>query len=542
MKQLMSLLKAVMSQDMNLFKIRTKTNSSGLKKLLFPIMMAGIFMFAIGTYLYIFAVELSKVNLTYIMLTFALILPTIFTVVEGIYKSQGMLFETKDNDLLFSLPIKKSKILFVRLIKLWAFQYMYNLLFVIPAFAIYIFFEHPGISFYAISIIMSFLLPIIPTIVACFIGFIIKNIAVRFKSKKITQTILTTIVFVLIFYISFNMNNIIGNLIENASNINDLLIKIYYPIGAYISLIQKFEIVEFLKLIMINAIPLILFIIIATKYYFKIISKSSEKSIGNKQRINNKKRDIKEKSKLSALISKELKRYFSSTVYMLNTLFGIVLMLVITIAICVNLNGTITMITEGEDIGIDINQIIQMLPKVFYGLVIFISCMTSITSSSISLEGKSFNITKSLPIKTEQILLAKILTSNIISIPIIILSDIIFFIAFKTGIFDTISILLISIIMPTITAIIGLFANLKYPKMNATSDTEVVKQSMSSMVSVFGGMFIAFALIGFIIGTLSVIGVNLSIIIELVVLIIVMIILWETLKRYGEKKFKKINV
>lgn len=542
MKQLMSLLKAVMSQDMNLFKIRTKTNSSGLKKLLFPIMMAGIFMFAIGTYLYIFAVELSKVNLTYIMLTFALILPTIFTAIEGIYKSQGMLFETKDNDLLFSLPIKKSKILFVRLFKLWAFQYMYNLLFVIPAFAIYIFFEHPGISFYAISIIMSFLLPIIPTIVACFIGFIIKNIAVRFKSKKITQTILTTIVFVWIFYISFNMNNIIGNLIENASSINDLLIKIYYPIGAYISLIQKFEIVEFLKLIMINAIPLILFIIIATKYYFKIISKSSEKGIVNKQKINNKNRDIKEKSKLSALISKELKRYFSSTVYMLNTLFGIVLMLVITIAICVNLNGTITMITEGEDIGIDTNQIIEMLPKIFYGLVIFISCMTSITSSSISLEGKSFNITKSLPIKTEQILLAKILTSNIISIPIIILSDIIFFIAFKTGIFDTISILLISVIMPTITAIIGLFANLKYPKMNATSDTEVVKQSMSSMISVFGGMFIAFALIGFIIGTLSVIGINLSIIIELVVLIIVMIILWETLKRYGEKKFKKINV
>ena len=65
---------------------------------------------------------------------------------------------------------------------------------------------------------------------------------------------------------------------------------------------------------------------------------------------------------------------------------------------------------------------------------------------------------------------------------------------------------------------------------------------MSSMISVFGGMFIAFALIGFIIGTLSVIGINLSIIIELVVLIIVMIILWETLKRYGEKKFKKINV
>ena len=32
--------------------------------------------------------------------------------------------------------------------------------------------------------------------------------------------------------------------------------------------------------------------------------------------------------------------------------------------------------------------------------------------------------------------------------------------------------------------------NLKYPKMNATNDTEVVKQSISSMLSVFMGMSI----------------------------------------------------
>ena len=42
--------------------------------------------------------------------------------------------------------------------------------------------------------------------------------------------------------------------------------------------------------------------------------------------------------------------------------------------------------------------------------------------------------------------------------------------------------------MPTFTALIGLLMNLKYPKMNATNDTEVVKQSMSSMISVFIGI------------------------------------------------------
>ena len=75
--------------------------------------------------------------------------------------------------------------------------------------------------------------------------------------------------------------------------------------------------------------------------------------------------------------------------------------------------------------------------------------------------------------------------------PVILISDIIFFIVFKVAIIDIVFILLASIIIPTFTAILGILMNLKYPKMDAISDTEVVRQSMSSAVSVFIGMFIA---------------------------------------------------
>ena len=42
MKKLMSLLKAIMSQDMNMFKYRAKTNSSRRQKILFPIIVTAI--------------------------------------------------------------------------------------------------------------------------------------------------------------------------------------------------------------------------------------------------------------------------------------------------------------------------------------------------------------------------------------------------------------------------------------------------------------------------------------------------------------------
>ena len=177
------------------------------------------------------------------------------------------------------------------------------------------------------------------------------------------------------------------------------------------------------------------------------------------------------------------------------------------------------------------------MPKIFYGVIVFTACMTCITSSMISLEGKSFNITKSLPVGPEKILLAKILTSNIITIPAILICDVIFFIVFKVAIIDIVLILLASIIMPTFTAILGILINLKYPKMDATSDTEVVKQSMSSMISVFIGMFIGMLSIAAVI-----IGGNLFIILELLVFSIVVLILWNVLKKYGERRVKEINV
>lgn len=541
MKKLKSLLKAILSQDMNLFKYNVKNNKSKNKSRSFmlPLVLALIFMYAIGTYLNLLANELSKLNLTYILLTISLLVPTLFTLVEGIYKSQGILFENKDNDLLFSLPISKSTIVMARLIKLYIFQYLYNLIFILPGYVVYVYYEHPGITFYLISILMTFLIPIIPTIVASFIGFIIKKISVNFKSKKVVQMVLTMVFFALIMYLSLNTNNIIKNIAAKATSINEVIIKFYYPIGAYLNLIQKFDIVTLLKLLCITIVPLVLSILIISKYYFNIISKSTGYStIKNK----NKKLEYRQNSHLKALVKKELKKYFSSNVYMFNTLVGLVLMLIATIAMCINIDAVVNLVTEGQGFGISSKTLFNLMPIIFYCLVVLTSSLTQITSSSISIEGKSFNITKCLPVTPKEIFLAKILCSNLISIPIILLSDVIFFIFFRPSIIFIVATLVVTVIMPTLIAIFGLIVNLKYPKMDATSDAEVVKQSASSMVSVFGGMFVAILLILSLVLLSNITSWNLSVVLTTLLILVITIVLWNVLKKYGNKKIRKINI
>ena len=542
MGKLISLLKATMSQDMSLFKIKSK-NESNARKIVLPIVLALIVMFSIGSYAVMFAEELASKNLTYIILTIFIMVTSLLTIIEGVYKSQGILFEAKDNDLLFSLPISKSKIFFTRVFKLISFQFLYNSLFMLPAIVVYAIYEKTNLSFYLLSLIMLVLLPIVPTIVACIIGYIIKGVTSKFKSRNILQVILTSLILLLIFYGSFNMQTMIANVTQNANNINEVITKIYYPAGLYINLIQNFNVLDLLALIAINIIPAVLFIYVASIFYFKITSKLGEK--GNNSKKGNweksAKKIFKVKSQLSGLISKEIKRFFSSSVFIVNAGFGMVLMLAVTIGISINFEGMINSMLQGKEIEMSIVEIRTFMPKIFYGFVVFISCMTSITSSMISLEGKSFNITKSLPVKPEKILLAKVLTSNIISTPVILVCDLIFFIAFKVAIIDIIFILLASIIMPTFTALVGILMNLKYPKMDATSDTEVVKQSMSSGLSVFIGMFVGMlSIVIMIIG--SKIDLNLFIILELVIFSVIVFILWKTLKKYGTKRWKEINV
>ena len=535
MKKLISLLKATMSEDMDLFKVKSK-NDNMFSKIVLPILLSLILMFAVRYYAEIFAQELAPRGLTYIVLTLFVMITSVLTFIEGIYKSQGILFEAKDSNLLFSLPISKSKIFFTKIFKLLSFQVFYNLLYMIPAMVVYAIHEKPDFIFYIISIIMLVLLPIIPTILGSIIGYVINGISSRFKVKKIAQVIITSIVLVCIFALSFSSQNLIIKIAENANSINDVISKIYYPAGAYIRLIQNFNITDLLILLAITIIPAIIFIYVASIFYFKINSKFTEKGVSYSKK-NIKKNKYKYTPRLSALVKKELKRFFSSPVFIINAGFGIVLMVVFTISISVNFEGIAGSFMQDSELPIEGIKLI--MPKIFYGFLVYMSCMTCITSSMISLEGKSFNITKSLPVPTLKILFSKLLTSNILSIPVLLICDIIFFIGFKVAVPDSIFILVASIAIPTFSALIGLIFNLKYPKMDANTDTEVVKQSMSSMLSVLTGIIVGLVLIGaMFIGN----NINRAITIELIAIIIIDIILWRILEKYGVRKFNSINI
>ena len=224
-----------------------------------------------------------------------------------------------------------------------------------------------------VLLLMIFLLPIIPTILSSIIGYIVKGISIKFKLKKLFQTVLTLVFMIGIFFVALNLEQMIGGIEQNADNINQSLESVYYPVKLYSNLVQNFNIIELLKLLAINIIPTILFIYIASIFYFKIISKTTEKSGKKNKSISLNNKILKRRPKVVSLIKKELKRFLDSPVYIINTMFGGVIIVATTIGIAINFDEMLNAFVGQIGMGIDREQIINLMPKIFYEIVVFTS-------------------------------------------------------------------------------------------------------------------------------------------------------------------------
>lgn len=540
MNKFKSLVKASFTGELNFFNVKATNGekNSVLKSGILFFFLFAMLLFVAFQYGFMIAKPLHEVGLTYVMLTLFGLISVVLVFMEGIYKSQGILFEAKDNDLLFAMPIPRKTILGTRFLKLIYFEYVFNFIIMIPAFAVYAILETPSISFYLISLVMFVLLPIIPTILASIIGCGIKTISAFSKNKAKIQTFLGLLFTAALLIYSFRLNDLINNIVSVATSINDVISKLYLPIGLYIDNILSFDIIKFVGFILINIVPLIIFVYLFSIVYFNIISKSSETATGKKYKLT--KDNFKANSKLKALFKKELKRYLSSPIYIFNTFFGVILIIIMAVALSINSAGTLEFFANTGQ-GIDSQILLGFIPKIFMGVLLFSLCMATITASSISLEGKSFEFTKSLPVDVKEIFKSKILLNHFVTIPLVLLSSILIIIRMNFSIWDTIGVLAICLIVPNIIAIYGLITNLRHPMLNATNDTVVVKQSMSTLIATFSG--IGFAIfMGLIYGILLVkVGIELATIILIGVSLVVVGILWKVLNTYGVKLYNSLN-
>ena len=330
MNKLYSLIRASMTSDMGLYKIKKKNSKN---KMLLPIILTLLFMFTIWSNANMIFEKVTPLHLQTIVISLFVFVISIMTIIEGIYKSGPLIFNCKDDQILLSLPIKKTTVLFIRLLKFYIFELKFNTLFLFPLIIAYLrWADKLDWTFFLTSFVMIIMLPIIPIVISTIIGAIMTSISSRFKYKNFVQIFITTILLLFILGVSAFADRIFEYIAKNATSINDLISKIYYPAGVYSKLVTSFNIYDLIIFIIINIVITIISIWIMSIFYFKINTRTKNISTNHS---NNKKLSFKANNKYIAIIKKELNVFFKTPVFIINAGFGIVLYIVIAIAMVI---------------------------------------------------------------------------------------------------------------------------------------------------------------------------------------------------------------
>ena len=486
MKKLHSLIKACMSSDMKLFKISSK-NKNGRSNKFLLFFVAFCFMFSIWSYANMLFEKLAPMHLQFIVLSIFIFLTSILTIVQGIYKSGPLIFNCKDDQLLLSLPIQRRTVLFIRIFKFYVFELLFDTLFVVPLAVAYIrWADSFDWTFFLTSFVMLIMLPIIPIIISCIIGAISSGITSRFQHKNFVQISLSMLFLLIMFYFYSHVDDAFNYLVKHANSVYDLITKLYYPAGVYVRLVSDFQFFDLLLFVLVHVLAFTIAIFLLSKVYFRINSRLKQVTNHKKAKLGELK--IRSRSVFHSFIRKEFSTFFNIPVFIINAGFGLVLFLVAVFSIAFRFDGVLSVLTDPNGMQMSKDFIISRMPVFIFLLIAATAYMTSITNSLISLEGKCISILKSLPVSTKTILMSKIYSSLLLTTPVLFIGDMVLFIRFRVSVVEAVLLLILSILVPLVSHFVGILVNLRYPKLDAENSTEVVKQSMSSFLSVMIGM------------------------------------------------------
>lgn len=534
MNKLFKLLKVnfINNLGLNVFSVKDDKGEKrkSLGKLGIVLLVPIVFLYISSVYSILLADMLKSIGAMELLLLLGTMASTLAVLFTSVYKAQGTLFSAKDFDMLMALPISDRVIFTSKLVDLLSLNWIFTACVMIPPSVIY-FINMGGnsVKFFLMIVISIFLLPLLPIIIGAIVALIISYFASKFKYKNLISILGSTLIFLVIFLFSFKIQDLFKSLAENSSNIIESLGVIYPPVIYLTNGLINGDLFELLKFVGISITTFIIFVFLFSTQFKKINSRLGENF---KKEENFRISKLKSNSQLKALYLKELKGYFSTPIYVLNTAFGMLILLIGAVAIFfVDKNIIATFV--------GVPGMSNRMDLLILGVMIFCIGLSSTTPSSISIEGKNLWIAKSLPIGEKSIFLSKILLCLTITVPAVILANILFAIGLKFSIVDILWNLVISVLYCFLSAIMGIIINLYFPKLEWSSPIAAVKQS----TSVFVNMIFTFISIGIpvaIFMVLSDIGINTFLGISLGLIILVIVGELILLKSKGRELFYRL--
>ena len=399
----------------------------------------------------------------------------------SVFNTYSGLYLAKDNDLLLSMPIPVRVIMTSRLLSVYLMGLMYSGIVILPAILVYWFTVPVTAGRILGGVVLLVDISLFVLTLSCALGWVVAKISLKLKRKSFITVIVSLVFFGLYYFVCFRSQAMITDLLLNAEDVGNR-IKGIYPLYLF----GRVGCGDGVAMLIVSAVVIAL---LALVWY--LIARSFlhiATSSGNTAKTVYHEKAVKPVSADAALLRKELGRFTSSPLYMLNCGLGTVFLVVLAVLALI----------KGREVFLMMNALFAGGEGFVTVLAALCLCLLAgsndISTPSVSLEGKSLWIAQSLPIDPWQALRAKLRMHLLITeLPLVVCAVCVAAVS-GAALPEIVMMLVTPMVYVVLSATFGLFMGLKRPNLNWTSEVAPIKQGLAVFLSIFVGWLVAVAL------------------------------------------------
>ncbi len=399
----------------------------------------------------------------------------------SVFNTYSGLYLAKDNDLLLSMPIPVRVIMTSRLLSVYLMGLMYSGIVILPAILVYWFTVPVTAGRILGGVVLLVDISLFVLTLSCALGWVVAKISLKLKRKSFITVIVSLVFFGLYYFVCFRSQAMITDLLLNAENVGNR-IKGIYPLYLF----GRVGCGDGVAMLIVSAVVIALLALVwylIARSFLHIATAS-----GNTAKTVYHEKAVKPVSADAALLRKELGRFTSSPLYMLNCGLGTVFLVVLAVLALI----------KGREVFLMMNALFAGGEGFVTVLAALCLCLLAgsndISTPSVSLEGKSLWIAQSLPIDPWQALRAKLRMHLLITeLPLVACAVCVAAVS-GAALPEIVMMIVTPMVYVVLSAAFGLFMGLKRPNLNWTSEVAPIKQGLAVFLSMFGGWLVAVAL------------------------------------------------
>ena len=404
----------------------------------------------------------------------------------SVFNTYSSLYLAKDNDLLFALPIPVNAVMVSRLMTVYLLGLMYSACVMIPAMIVYWVDAEFSVMSVAGGLVLLIDISLIDLVLSCLLGYVIARISLKLKNKSVVTALTAIAAIVLYYLIYFKINDLIRTMTQNAEQYGARIrgsAWVLYMFGAA----GTGDLAGILLWTGMCAAAAAVTWLILKRSFLKIAT-----STGAVKKAVYRERRARQRSVSRALLYREFKRFTGSANYMLNCGMGIILLPAAGILLLWKGAAAVTFLsgifgTDGAAFALCV------------GICLMCTAIDP-AAPSVSLEGRTLWIARSMPVTPRQVLMAKLRLQFLLgAVPMVFaLICAAAVLAVNTDVSP--GTLILFIIFPLLFELFiscwDLVWGVRFANTEWTNEIYAIKQSLPVFLGLFGGWGIASAAAG----------------------------------------------